>query len=263
MLRTHRTKILGMLALLLLLAGGLAVSLAVWPASTRTTSGTTGGGDVYTDANDAETCAAQARAFSDYPLVWAGPSVLGYPLTGCYHMMTKTRRAPDGRVSHPGGDAWTFMYGDCTIPEGRENCHVPITITIDPCARLVDGRIIPHGGQPLRSMIVRGAHVDVGDHGISFEQSPQIISIDAAGSSPNTDEQAAYAVAVANALVPANGLAEALSQDAPLTAAFAQNADAFCVSSSGALTPRAGLTTTPPRPSVTPPAARPTATTTP
>jgi hypothetical protein len=254
-----------MLALLLLLAGGLAVSLAVWPASTRTTTGTTGGGDVYTHAKDAEGCIAQARAFNDYPLVFAGPSVLGYPLTSCSHTMSKTRRLPDGRVWHPGDDFWSFGYGDCTIPEGRESCAIPITIRIDPCARMVDGRIIPEGGQPLRGMIVRGTHADVWDNGISFEQSPQSITIDASGTATNahTDEQVANAVAVANALVPANGLAEALSQDAPLTAAFAQQADALCESSSGALTPRAGLTTTPPRPSVTPPAARPTATTTP
>ena len=263
MLRTYRTKMLGMLVLLLVLAGGLAVSLAVWPASTRTTTGTTGGGDVYTDAEDAETCIAQARAFTDYPLVFAGPSVLGYPLTWCSHAMTKTRRDEQGRVWHPGGDSWAFSYGDCTIPKGRESCADPISIVINPCARLVDGRIIPEGGQPVRRMIVRGADADVWDHGISFEQSPQSIEIYASGSSPNTAEQVANAVAVAEALIPANGLAVALSQGAPLTAAFAQQADILCASSSGAITPIAGVTTAPHAASVTPPASRPTATATP
>jgi hypothetical protein len=229
MLWTHRTKILA----LLLLAGGLTAGALVWQANTRTTSGTTGGGDVDTHGKDAATCAAQARIFSDYPLVWAGDSVLGYPLTWCDHMMTKTRRTPDGSVSHPGGDSWGFGYGTCTAPEGKESCGIPISIIIDPCARLVDGRIIPEG-QPVRSMTVRGAQANVWDHGISFEQSPQDITIYATGAS--SDEQVANAVAVAEALVPANGLAEALSHGAPLTAAFAQRTDILCASSSGAAT---------------------------
>jgi len=234
MLRIHRRKILA----LLLLAGGLAAGAAVWQANTRATTGTTGGGDVYTHAKDAATCAAQANAFTDYPLVFAGPSVLGYPLTWCDHMMTKTRRTPDGLVSHPGGDAWHFVYGTCTIPEGRENCGAPITIIIDPCAFLVDGRIIPWPGRPTRSMTVRGAQALIGEHGISFEYSPQIISIGVADGSPG--EITANAVAVASALIPANGLAEALSHGAPLTAAFAQRADIVCAGSAGAaLTPTA------------------------
>jgi len=121
MLRTHRTKILA----LLLLAGGLTAGALVWQTNTRTTTGTTGGGDVYTHAEDAATCAAQARAFSDYPLVWAGPSVLGYPLVHCDHAMTKTRRDEQGRISHPGGDSWGFAYGHCETPEGRESCAPP------------------------------------------------------------------------------------------------------------------------------------------
>jgi hypothetical protein len=231
MVRTHRTKILA----LLLLAGGLAAGAVVWRANARTITGTTGGGDVYTHGKDAATCAAQANAFTDYPLVFAGDSVLGYPLTGCDHMMTKTRRAPDGRVSHPGGDAWSFGYGDCTIPEGKESCGIPITISIDPCALLVDGRIIPKGAQPVRSMVVRGAQANIYDDGIlDLEQSPQIITIYAPGGS--SDERVANAVAIANALVPANGLAEALSHGAPLTAAFAQRTDILCANSSGAAT---------------------------
>jgi hypothetical protein len=202
MFRTHRTKILA----LLLLAGGLAAGVVVWQTNTRTTSttsGTTGGGDVDTHATDAATCAAQASAFNDYPLVWAGPSVLGSPLTGCDHMMTKTRRAPDGRVSHPGGDAWVFSYGDCTIPAGRESCGIPIYIRIDPCARMVDGRVIPWPGRPTRSMAVRGAEALIEEDGIVFEQSPQVITIGAPGGSPG--ERVANAVTIANALVPATG----------------------------------------------------------
>jgi hypothetical protein len=231
MLRTRRTKILA----LMLLAGGLAAGALVWRANTRTITGTTGGGDVYTHGKDAATCGAHARTFNDYPLVWAGDSVLGYPLTWCDHMMTKTRRAPDGRVSHPGGDAWHFVYGTCTIPEGKESCGDPITITIDPCAFLVDGRIIPWPGRPTRSMTVRGAQALIGEHGISFEQSPQFISIDATGTG-GPDEITANAIAVAEALVPANGLAEALSRGAPLTAAFMATPDAFCTGSSGPAT---------------------------
>jgi hypothetical protein len=229
---------------LLLLAGGLTAGALVWQTNTRTTSGTTGGGDVDTHATDAATCAAQAHAFNDYPLVWAGPSVLGYPLTWCAHTMTKTRRDEQGRVSHPGGDSWGFGYGTCETPEGKESCPIPITIDIDPCALLVDGRIIPKGGQTVHNMIVRGAQANIYDDGVlTLEQSPQIISIYAPpksyhgqGMDVYAAERVANAVTIANALVPANGLAEALSHGAPLTAAFAQRTDILCASSSGAAT---------------------------
>ena len=240
MLRTHRTKILA----LLLLAGGLAAGALVWQTNTRTTTGTTGGGDVDTHATDAATCAAQARAFNDYPLVWAGDSVLGYPLTFCGHMMTKTRRTPDGSVSHPGGDVWVFTYGTCTPSEGHDSCAAPIAINIDPCARLVDGRIIPWPGRPTRGVAVRGAEALIEDHGISFEHSPQMITIYVM-TDGSPDEITANAVAVANALVPANGLAEALSHGAPLTAAFAQRADIVCAGSAGLPTPPSAATATP------------------
>lgn len=160
---------------------------------------------VFTSATDSVTCVEQARVFTDYPLVFAGPSVLGYPLTSCQHMRTETLYAPDGRVSHPGGDSWSFVYGTCTIPEGRENCTPPIGIGIDPCALIVDGRTIPKASQPTRGITVRGVRADVVAYGISFEQAPQVISISAPGSSP--DERAANAALVADALIPANGLA--------------------------------------------------------
>jgi hypothetical protein len=221
--RTRRYEILA----LLLLAGGLAVSVIVWQVNARTTGGTTGGGDVYTHAENAAACIEQASAFTDYPLVFAGPSVLGYPLVHCNHMMTKTRRAPDGRVSHPGGDSWGFAYGTCTTPEGRESCGVPISIIIDPCALIVEGQIIPKGAPPLRSMAVRGAQADIsGDGVLSFEQSPQIISI--YPPEGPTAERVANAVAIAEALVPANASASALSRGAPLTTAFRETATTVC-----------------------------------
>lgn len=213
--------------LLLFLAGGLAlgvIAVIAWRTGTfnldpvRHAGGTTGGGDMYTHADNAAACIEQARTFTDYPLLFAGPSVLGYPLTWCDHMMTKTRHAPDGQVSHPGGDAWHFSYGTCTIPEGRENCQVPITITIDPCALIVDGHIIPKAGRPARSMPVRGAQADVSQDGVlSFEQPPHIISI-YAPQGGSTDERVGNAAAIANALIPANPPASALSAGAPLTA---------------------------------------------
>jgi hypothetical protein len=213
---------------LLLLAGGLAAGAVIWQAATRTTSTTNdtiGGGDVFTEAKGADACAALASAFTDYPLVWPGPSVLGYPLVDCAHMMTKTRHDEQGRVSHPGGDAFHFGYGTCVTPPGRESCPLPISIVIDPCALTVDGRIIPKGGPPLRSMTVRGAQADVGDHGISFEQSPQIISIYVELAPYDAAQRAntiANAVLVANALVPANApasaAAAAMSSDALITA---------------------------------------------
>src|SRR5947207_3143507 len=105
--QTYRMMILA----LLLLAGAFAVSAVVWQARTSTTGGTTGGGDVYTHAEDPAACIDQASAFANYPLVFAGPSVLGYPLVHCDHMMTKPRHDERGRVSHPGGDSWSFGYG--------------------------------------------------------------------------------------------------------------------------------------------------------
>lgn len=224
MLRTYRAKVL----VLLLLAGGLAAGAVVWQATTRTTSGTIGGGNVFTSANNAADCIKQARAFTDYPLVWAGPSVLGYPLVYCAHSMTKTRYTPDGQLWHPGGDSWAFGYGTCTTPKGAESCALPITIIIDPCALTVDGRTIPKASQPVRSMTVRGAQADISRDGVlTFEQSPQMIQIYAPEGVP-ADERAANAVKIAEALVPANPLGDALSRGAPLTAAFAAAPDTLC-----------------------------------
>lgn len=238
MLRTHRTKILA----LLLLAVGLAAGALAWRANTGTTTGTTGGGDVFTQANNAAECTDQASAFADYPLVWAGDSVLSYPLTYCAHMMTKTRRDEEGHVSHPGGDAWVFGYGDCTPSKGHDSCAPPITLRVDPCALLVDGGIIPRGSRPVRSIVVRGAQADIYQDGVLvFEQSPQVITIYAPpqdyqgqGVDVYAAERAANAVTIAEALIPANALADGLSKGEPLTAAFLKDSDTFCASSSGA-----------------------------
>ena len=185
------------------------------------------GGDVYVSSRDAKVCGAQAAAFTDYPLVWAGPSVLGYPLVHCDHTLTKTRYAPDGRISHPGGDAWHFVYGDCTIAEGHDSCVNPIGVTIDPCSDNVDGHAIPKASQPLRSLNVRGARADVYADGIlSFEQTPQQITIIA--SEGSGDARSKLAAAVAEALVPANDAAYGLLRGAPLTTAFAASPDTIC-----------------------------------
>jgi hypothetical protein len=217
-----------MALVLLLMAGGLAVGVVVWQAATSTTSGTIGGGNVFTSANNVADCSAQARAFADYPVVWAGPSVLGYPLVHCDHSMTKTRYDEQGRVSSPGDDSWAFAYGTCTPAKGRENCPVPITIITDPCALTIDGRIIPKASQPVRSITVRGAKADISGFGVlTFEQEPQMIQIYAPeGGTP--DERAANAVLIAEALIPANALADALSRGAPLTTAFAAAPDTLC-----------------------------------
>jgi hypothetical protein len=205
---------------LLLLAGGLAAGVVVWQATT-TTSGTNDRGDVYTSAKNVADCTAQASAFTDYPLVWAGASVLGYPLVHCDHTMTKTRYATDGSVSHPGGDSWTFGYGTCTTRKGQESCPLPVGIVIDPCALTVDGRSIPRGSQSVRSMTVRGAKGDISRDGVlSFEQSPQTITI-YAPEGP-ADERATQATEIAEALVPVNApaskAAAAVSSDALLSA---------------------------------------------
>ncbi len=213
---------------LLLLAGGLAAGVVIWrgaSGTTNTTSGTAGGGDVYTSANSAADCRAQASAFTDYPLVWAGPSVLGYALVNCAHMMTKTRHDGQGRVSHPGGDAWHFSYGTCVTPPGRESCPVPISIVIDPCAGVIDGVIIP-GTLHAPTTTVRGAPASISLSGVlSFEQSSRQITIytETAPYEPATGqgveafvaEKAATAIRVAEALMPANGLASAAGAAAP------------------------------------------------
>lgn len=266
-MRTYRTKGLA----LLLLAGGLAAGAVVWQATTRTThttSGITGGGNVFTSANNVADCTRQARAFTDYPLVWAGPSVLGYPLVHCAHSMKKTRYTPDGQVSSPGGDSWHFSYGTCVTPKGEESCPVPITIITDPCALTVDGRIIPKGSQPVRSIMVRGAQADISRDGVlTFEQSPQIITIHpppnaylGQGVEAHAAERAANAVAIAEALVPANALASALSRGAPLTTAFAAAPDTICRNS---FVPAPPAAAEPPPASTDTPAATPTATPTP
>jgi hypothetical protein len=150
-------------------------------------------------------------------------------------MRTETLHDEQGRVSHPGGDAWAFAYGTRTIPEGRENCAPPIGIGIDPCALTIDSRIIPKASRPARSMVVRGAQADVNEYGITFEQSPHIISIGAPpqvylgqGLEAYAAERAANAVTIAEALIPANApaaaaasaAASALAPDALITAAL-------------------------------------------
>jgi hypothetical protein len=204
--------------LLLFVAGGLAlgvIAVIAWQTGTfnldpvRHAGGTTGGGDVYTHAEDAAACIEQARAFTGYPLLFAGPSVLGYPLTGCQHMRTETRYDPQGRVASPGQDVFHFDYGTCTIPEGRENCQIPVGISINPCALTVGGRVIPRASQSMGRVSVRGAQADINTDGeLIFELSPHIIGIGAPGGSPT--ERTANGTAIAEALIPANALASAL-----------------------------------------------------
>ncbi len=267
--RTYRKKLLA----LLLLAGGVAAGALIWQATTRTTHTTTGaigGGNVFTSAKNVADCTRQASAFADYPLVWAGPSVLGYPLVYCSHSMTKTRYDDQGRYLSPGGDSWTFAYGTCVTPPGKESCPLPIAISINPCALTIDGRTIPRGSRALRGLTVRGADADINQNGtLTFERAPQIISIstEIAPYDPTSGqgveafvaEKAANAVKIAEALIPANALAGALSRGAPLTTAFAASPDTLCRNS---FVPAAPATAGPPASSSTKSAA-PTATSTP
>lgn len=217
--------------LLLFLAGGFAlgvIGIIAWRTGTfdlepsRHAGGTTGVGDVYTHADNAAACIEQARTFTDYPLLFAGPSVLGYPLLDCQHMRTVTRYDEQGRAWSAGQDVWHFSYGTCTIPEGRENCPGPIGITINPCAGIAGGRVIPRASTLLRNVRVRGAQADVVEVGaLNFEQSSHSSILIGAPFGGSDAERDANAAAIAEALVPANALASALPPDALLTAALA------------------------------------------
>jgi len=226
-----------------ILAGIVVVGVIAWKTHAleldpvRHAGGTTGGGDAYTHAEDAAACIEQMQAFTDYPLLFAGSSVLGYPLTGCQHMRTETlygcpgaaapsrsRCVPwpdDGspHIAHPGGDAWSIGYGTCTIPEGRESCGIPISIRIDPCARVVDGRVIERAYTVVRGTAVRGVQPLIGtDGGLEFELPPYGSLSISAPQGGSADERATNAVTIAGALIPANVAASPLSPGAPLTA---------------------------------------------
>lgn len=164
------------------------------------------------DAADA--CVKQAAAFGEYPLVFAGKSVLGYPLGSCQDM--KTDRVTDelGRIAREASNQYSFGYGDCTIPPGRDSCAIPVTIVVDPpCGLTLDQRVIKE------TVAVRGASALVKPDGSMRVETPTYkVSVFAPG---NTfEERKANATAIMEALVPANAPATRLRAGAPLTTAL-------------------------------------------
>lgn len=72
-------------------------------------------------------CVQLAKEFTDYPLLFAGAEVEGFPLTGCERVLSPGF-APAGI---PPGDSFVFRYGTCT-PSPEAGCPAPVQLTIDP-----------------------------------------------------------------------------------------------------------------------------------
>lgn len=192
------------------LTGALTAGAVVWRVPGRHSGGTPA------LTSRALACIEEAKAFTGYPLLFAGENVLGYPLTSCQHTRTDTWNNGQGLITHDGGDSFGFAYGDCTIPEGRENCPIPITINIV----LRCGPVIPAASLPKSTArSVRGvtAGIDPDGRGLGMFLSATTglgisVSRNAAG------VLAADPIAIADALVPANPLAAPLTPGGPLTA---------------------------------------------
>lgn len=175
----------------------------------------TAGQHAEADLDKAVQCRQDATTFSDYPLLFAGDSVLGFPLVDCQHSKTAAQYDEQGRLFHSATDSYAFAYGTCEIPAGRESCAVPVTIIIDPpCSEFtVDSSFAKE------KTTVRGAEAMVDESGTTWFATPSYkISVYPPGGT--YAEKKANAAAIVEGLVPANAAASALTASAPLTTAL-------------------------------------------
>ncbi len=163
------------------------------------------------DLDSANACEQQAREFADYPLLYAGSEVLGYELVGCRHNKTEDRFAPDGTRYHNATDSFTFVYGSCVIPSGGSSCPIPVSIIMYPACHSSLA-----AGAAKDTALVRGAQALVkSDGSLRIEAPSHKLTLYAPGNSSGA--RTANAIRVAEALVPANAPADALSRGAPLS----------------------------------------------
>jgi len=195
------------IAAVCLAAIGIAVGAGAFYASARLLRGDR----VEADLNAALLCEQEAAAFSDYPLVFAGNEVLGYSLRGCRRNKTPDRYAPDGTLFHQATDSFTFVYGECTIPEGAPSCPVPVAIIVyPPCEEPI------YPGAVSKTVAVRGIDAYVKNDGsIRMEEPTYKLTIYAPGLT--FDERSKNAITVAESLLAANDLAAPLTAGAPLS----------------------------------------------
>jgi hypothetical protein len=106
---------------LLLAAASLVAAGALWVGS-----GSGPGGNITL---------AQARAFDEFPLVWAGESVAGLPLTAVL------RRNDEARYV-------SFVYGDCT-PTSDGGCSPPVEVQVWPASARGLGSYGSGAGAPV------------------------------------------------------------------------------------------------------------------
>lgn len=79
----------------------------------------------------------EARAFIDYPLYWLGETFAGYHLQ---EIIRNKYTPPSDIPAHEAMDSVTFIYGECSIPDGGRACPVPIVIAIEPvCMKRPEG----------------------------------------------------------------------------------------------------------------------------
>jgi hypothetical protein len=74
---------------------------------------------------------AQARSLNDYPLVYAGERVAGYPLAAVLHRDDTARYV-------------SFVYGDCEPAELEGGCAPPVEIQVWPAAARRPGFYVPY-----------------------------------------------------------------------------------------------------------------------
>lgn len=166
--------------------------------------------------NKALACHQQADAFTDYPLLYAGDNVLGYPLISCQHDKTANRYDDQGRLLHSATDSFAFAYGTCVIPAGRDSCAIPVTIIIDPpCSNF---QVSPAFAK--ERVTVRGAEAMVDENGTIWFETPTYKVSVYPPEGGTYAERKGKAVAIMEGLLPANALAAPLTKAAPLTTAL-------------------------------------------
>lgn len=113
----------------------LAAASLVAAAALGVGSGSGPGGDITL---------AQARAFDEFPLVWAGESVAGLPLTAVLRRNDEAARYI------------SFVYGDCT-PASDGGCAPPVEVQVWPASARGLGSFGSVAGAPvLEPTRVRG-----------------------------------------------------------------------------------------------------------
>ena len=154
---------------------------------------------------------ADAAALTDYPLLYPGDQVLGHTIRGCHRAKSEAIYDSKGLLYQPASDSFSFYYGTCEIPPDADACPVPVTVVIDPpCGPTLNPAFA------MESASVRGAEALVKrDGSIRIEGESIKISVHPPGTS--YEERKANSVAIVEALVPANDLANALDAGTSLT----------------------------------------------